>query len=161
VKPPFSPEFAIAQFVSLLKSYRIYTVEGDAFGGEFAREPLKKHSISYQLAKKSKSDLYVHNLLPMLNSGRVDLLDHTRAIQQIVGLECHTARAGKDKIDHAPGGHDDLANCIAGLVCRVSGSTYSFGGDWVSGPDKPPEDPKEQQERVNALIEKLKRGEPV
>jgi hypothetical protein len=33
VRPPFSPEFAIAQFVSLLKSYRIYTVEGDAFGG--------------------------------------------------------------------------------------------------------------------------------
>jgi hypothetical protein len=142
VKPPFSPEFAVAQFVSLLKAYRIYTVEGDAFGGEFAREPLKKFAISYQVAKRPKSDLYSHNLLPMLNSGRVDLLDHSRAIQQIVALECHTARAGRDKIDHPPGGHDDLANCIAGLVARAAGSTYSFAGDWVSGPDSDTEPPQ-------------------
>ena len=135
VKPPFSPEFAVAQLVHLLKGYRLYTVEGDAFGGEFAREPLKKHGISYQLAKKPKSDLYAHHLLPMLNSGRVDLLDHPRAIQQIIDLECHTARAGRDKIDHPPGGHDDLANAIAGLVARAAGSTYSFAGDWVSGAD--------------------------
>jgi hypothetical protein len=162
VKPPFSPEFAIAQFVHLLKGYRIYTVEGDAFGGEFAREPFRKHGINYQIAKKSKSDLYLHHLLPMLNSGRVDLIDHPRAIGQIVGLECHTARAGRDKIDHAPGGHDDLANCIAGCVARASGGGYQgFGGDWVSGPDKPPEEPKAQAERVNALIERLKRGEPI
>jgi hypothetical protein len=162
VRPPFSPEFAIAQFISLLKGYRIYSVEGDAFGGEFGREPLRKHGISYALAKKPKSDLYANTLLPMLNSGRVDLLDHPRSIQQIVGLECHTARAGKDKIDHAPGGHDDLANAIAGLVARVAGHGYQgFGGDWVSGPDKPPEDARAQQQRVNALIAKLKRGEPV
>ena len=163
VKPPFSPAFAITQFVSLLKAYRIYTVEGDAYGGEFAREPLRKHSISYVLTKKGKSELYAHHLLPMLNSGRVALLDDARALQQIVGLECHTARAGRDKIDHAPGGHDDLANCIAGLVARAAGSVYSFGGDWVSGPvpDKVEDDPKQQQQRVNALIEKLKRGEPV
>jgi hypothetical protein len=162
VKPPFSPEFAIAQFISLLKGYRIYTVEGDAFGGEFAREPLRKHGISYTLAKKSKSDLYVHHLLPMLNSGRIDLLDHARAIAQIIGLECHTARAGRDKIDHAPGAHDDLANAIAGCVARVAGGGYQgFGGDWVSGPDKPPEQPKAQAERVQTLIERLQRGEPI
>jgi hypothetical protein len=162
VRPPFSPEFAIAQFVSLLKGYRVYTVEGDAFGGEFAREPFRKHGINYQVAKKSKSDLYAHTLLPMLNSGRVDLLDHPRLIGQIVGLECHSARAGRDKIDHAPGGHDDLANAVAGCVARVGGGGYQgFGGDWVSGPDKPPEEPKAQAERVNALIERLKRGEPI
>ena len=134
VKPPFSPEFAIAQFASLLKGYRIYRVEGDAFGGEFAREPFKKFAISYQVAKKPKSDLYAHHLLPMLNSGRVDLLDHSRAIQQIVALECHTARAGRDKIDHPPGGHDDLANAIAGLVARVAGGGYNASGDWISRP---------------------------
>jgi hypothetical protein len=161
VRPPFSPEHAIAQFVSLLKAYRVYTVEGDLWGGEFARQPLTKHGISYALCKKPKSILYSDHLLPMLNSGRVDLIDHTRAIQQIVGLECHTARAGRDKIDHAPGGHDDLANAVAGLVARVAGSTYSFAGDWISGPSKPPDDPKAQQQRVNALIEKLKRGEPI
>jgi hypothetical protein len=126
IKPPFSPEFAISQLVHLLKGYHVYTVEGDNFGGEFAREPLKKHGISYVLAKKPKSDLYSHHLLPMLNSGRVDLLDHPRANAQIIALECHTARAGRDKIDHPPGGHDDLSNAIAGLVARAAGSTYNF-----------------------------------
>ena len=152
VKPPFSPEFAIAQFVSLLKGYRVYTVEGDAFGGEFAREPFKKHSISYALAKKPKSDLYAHHLLPMLNSGRVDLLDHPRANAQIVALECHTARAGRDKIDHPPGGHDDLANAIAGLVARVSGSTYSFGGSWVAGTKYDDEGPQEQAKTAHHAL---------
>ena len=143
IKPPFSPEFAVAQFANLLKTFKIYTVEGDNFGGEFAKEPLKKHSISYVLAKKPKSDLYSHHLLPMLNSGRVDLLDHPRANAQIIGLECHTARAGRDKIDHPPGGHDDLANAIAGLVARVSGSTYSFGGSWVDGSPDDEGEPRE------------------
>src|SRR5262249_35248771 len=83
VRPPFSPEFAIGQLVALLKGYHVYSVEGDSFGGEFGREPLKKHGISYALAKKAKSDLYAHHLLPMLNSGRVELLDHPRAIQQM------------------------------------------------------------------------------
>jgi hypothetical protein len=161
IRPPFSPEFAIAQLVSLLKAYRIYTVEGDNYGGEFAREPLRKVGISYVLAKKPKSDLYSHHLLPMLNSGRVDLLDNARAIQQIISLEAHTARAGKDKIDHPPGGHDDLANAIAGLIARAAGGGYDLSMDWIDGPTKREDDPQERQARVNELIERLKRGEPV
>jgi hypothetical protein len=161
VRPPFSPEFAVAQFAALLKGYHVYRCEGDAFGGEFAREPLKKHGISYEVAKQPKSDLYSHHLLPMLNSGRVDLLDHPRSIAQMVALECHTARAGRDRIDHPPGGHDDLANCIAGLVARLRGSINDITGEWITGPDKPPEHSKEREQRVKQLIERLKRGERV
>jgi hypothetical protein len=160
-KPPFSPEFVVGQFASLLKSYKVYRVEGDAYGGEFSREPLKKHSISYEVAKRPKSVLYSDHLLPMLNSGRVDLLDHPRGIQQIVALECHTARAGRDKIDHPPGGHDDVANAIAGLVARASGNSYSFAGDWVDGPPKPADAPSEQAARVNRLIARLQAGQPI
>jgi hypothetical protein len=32
------------------------------------------------------------------------------------GLERRTARGGRDTIDHAPGGHDDLANVVAGVA---------------------------------------------
>ena len=56
------------------------------------------------------------SILPAINSGLVDLLDNDRLVAQLVGLERRTARAGKDSIDHAPGGHDDLANAVAGAV---------------------------------------------
>jgi hypothetical protein len=35
---------------------------------------------------------------------------------QLLGLERKTARGGKDSIDHAPGGKDDVANAVAGVA---------------------------------------------
>src|SRR5262245_64495887 len=37
------------------------------------------------------------------------------------GLERRTSRGGRDSIDHAPGGHDDLANAAAGAIHLVLG----------------------------------------
>ncbi len=51
-----------------------------------------------------------------MNARRVELLEHPRLSAQLVGLERRTARSGKDSIDHAPGGHDDLANAVAGVL---------------------------------------------
>ena len=74
-------------------------------------------SINYMPSEKSKSDIYV-DLLPLLNSGAVALLDNDRRSLQLTQLERRTARGGKDSIDHPRGGHDDVANSVAGsLVC--------------------------------------------
>jgi hypothetical protein len=67
VRPPFSPETVIVDFSQLLKRYKIHSVTGDRFGGEWPRERLKIHGISYSIADKSKSDLY-RDFLPLLNS---------------------------------------------------------------------------------------------
>jgi hypothetical protein len=56
------------------------------------------------------------DLLALLNSARVDLLDQPRLINQLIGLERRVARGGRDSIDHAPGAHDDCANAVAGLA---------------------------------------------
>ena len=69
---------------------------------------------------RPKSDLYV-DLLPLLNSRRIELLDHPRLVTQLCGLERRTARGGRDSIDHGPGGHDDLANAIAGVAALALG----------------------------------------
>src|SRR6516162_7305236 len=66
-------------------------------------------------APSPKSSLYT-NLLPLLNSNRIELLDHPRLAAQLCGLERRTARGGRDSIDHAPAGHDDLANAVAGAA---------------------------------------------
>jgi hypothetical protein len=60
--------------------------------------------------------------LPLLNSGRVELLDHPRLIAQLCQLERRTARSGKDSIDHPRGAHDDCANAVAGTIVKAGGS---------------------------------------
>lgn len=115
VKPPFSPEQVAEDFCALLKSYRVTAVRGDRYGGEWPREQFRKHGIKYEIAEKPKSDLY-RELLPVLNSGRCELLDNQRLTKQLMDLERRTSRGGRDSIDHAPGAHDDLANAVAGVL---------------------------------------------
>jgi hypothetical protein len=116
VRPPFSPESVVADFAHTLAIYKISRVIGDHYGGEFVREPLRKQNIAYQLADKSKSDLY-RDALPLLNSGKVRLLDHPRLVSQLCSLERRTGRGtGRDSIDHPVGLHDDIANAVCGAL---------------------------------------------
>jgi hypothetical protein len=116
---PFSPAGVIEEFTGLLKSYRVTRVTGDRYAGEFPRELFRKCGIEYRCADKAKSDLY-RDLLPLLNSGRIVLPKSDRLVNQIVGLERHVARSGKDSIDHGQGTHDDLCNAVAGVAAMVS-----------------------------------------
>jgi hypothetical protein len=118
VRPPFSPESVVNEFAALLKTYRISKVAGDRYAGEWPREQFRKHGIAYECAEKAKSDIY-RDLLPMLNSRKVELPDVPRLSAQLCGLERRTARGGRDSIDHPPGGHDDIANAAAGALLRA------------------------------------------
>jgi hypothetical protein len=114
-RPPFSPDHVVNEFSALLKAYGVGTVRGDRYGGLWPRERFAVHGIGYLVADKAKSDIY-RDLLPVLNSSRVELLDHARLVAQLCGLERRTARGGRDSIDHAPGAHDDVANAVAGAI---------------------------------------------
>ena len=118
VKPRFSPEAVVDEFCRLLKAYGVRSVQGDKFGGDWPREQFKKRGITYEPAARPKSDLY-RDLLPVINSRRIELLDHPRLVQQIVGLERRTAWGGRDSIDHGDGQHDDVANACAGLAAML------------------------------------------
>ena len=122
VVPPFSPESVVADFASLLTRYRIHEVTGDYYGGEWPGERFRTHGITYQVATRSKSELY-RELLPLLNSAQLALLDHPRLIAQLAALERRTTRGGRDAIDHPPGGHDDLINCVAGALVLAAAPT--------------------------------------
>jgi hypothetical protein len=114
-RPPFSPDDVVNEFSALLKAYGVGTVRGDRYGGLWPRERFAVHGVEYVTADRPKSDLY-RDLLPTLNSGRVELLDHPRLLAQLCGLERRTARCGRDSIDHAPSAHDDVANAVAGAI---------------------------------------------
>ena len=55
-------------------------------------------------------------MLPLVNSGKVELLVHDRMKNQFLLLERRTRRGGKDSIDHPPNTHDDIANVVAGAI---------------------------------------------
>jgi hypothetical protein len=111
--PPFSPENAITDLAAFFKSYRVSRITMDRWGGDFPSEQFRKHGISCEPSAKTKSDIY-REFLPLLNSGRIELLDSSRLIKQLLGLERRIARGGRETIDHPPGGHDDIINAVAG-----------------------------------------------
>ena len=131
-RPPFSPEDVVSEFAELLKSYRVSKITGDRYAGEWPRERFREHGISYEPAQKPKSDFY-RDMLPAINSRKLDLLDDARLLTQLVSLERRTARGGRDSVDHAPGAHDDLANAVAGLCgCTRRKYRYDSSMSWVS-----------------------------
>jgi hypothetical protein len=127
VKPPFSPEKVVREFAQVLSSYGLSTVTGDNYAGTWPKERFSVYGILYQPSKKSRSEIYL-DLLPLLNSRRTALLDNQRLISQLSQLERHASRSGSETIDHAPGGHDDLANAAAGAI--VMAATRNQTGGW-------------------------------
>ena len=119
VHPPFSPDAVVSDFAHLMKTvFHVHKCIGDHYAGSWCID-LAKHGIVYEPSAKPKSDLY-RDLLPLVNSGRVELLDDDRLVNEACGLERRTARSGKDSIDHAPAGHDDVINAAALALTQVT-----------------------------------------
>jgi len=131
-KPPFSPKAVVSDLSDLLKQYGVRKVTADRYAAQFVVEAFKEHQIVLEHTVKSKSQIY-SEFLPLLNSRRCDLLNNDRMVNQLLGLERHTARSGKDSIDHSPGGHDDIANAVAGVLTTLGVKKYKFDGslEWV------------------------------
>ena len=121
-KAPFAPSSVVEEFAGVLKQYRLATVRGDRYAGEWPREAFSAQGIAYEVAPLNRSELYLATL-PLLNSGRVALLDIPRLTAQFLALERRTSRAGKDSVDHPPGGHDDVANAVAGALTMATGAS--------------------------------------
>jgi hypothetical protein len=118
-KPNFSPEQVTEEFAQDLRRYSIHEIHGDKYAGDWPAEQFRKHGIQYRTSEKTKSEIY-QSCLPMLNSGKVELLDNKTLRQQLLGLERKTARSGRDSIDHRPGAHDDLVNSAAGVLIKCT-----------------------------------------
>jgi hypothetical protein len=125
-RPPFNPADVISEASDLLKSYRVGRVYGDRFAGEWCRQPFREAGVAYEISAQYT------NFLPLLNSGRVRLLDHQRLIGQLCSLERRTSRGGRDSIDHPQGAHDDVCNSVAGVAALARRGSYPTDQSWVS-----------------------------
>jgi hypothetical protein len=133
MRPTFRPNAAVEEFAQLATSYDIIEVTGDNWGTGFVGGRFGDSGIGYIKSKLDKSAIY-RELLPLLNSGAIELLDDQRLVAQLAALERQPGK-GKDRIDHPTGGHDDVANAVAGALVLAKGIGAEGGGDsletWV------------------------------
>ncbi|OYP36441.1 hypothetical protein [Rhodopirellula sp. MGV] len=102
-----------------LRQYGIREVTGDNYAADWVAQAFRDSNIRFKKADRNKSALYLE-LLPRLGSLQIELLDYPVLVEQLVGLERRTRSGGKDVIDHPSGGHDDVANVVAGVSCSAS-----------------------------------------
>jgi hypothetical protein len=123
-KPPFSASEAISAIASILREYNVTDVSGDAFGFDLAREAFARNGgIRYHKSERNRSAVY-SDLLPLLTSGKVRLLDHKRLFDELGSLERRTSPEGRDKIVPGPY-HDDLATSAS---LALTTAVTSLGG---------------------------------
>jgi hypothetical protein len=118
-RPPFKPQAVVEEFSGVLRTYGIRSAGSDRYAGEWVTEAFGTCGITIENAELSASELYLE-LLPVISNGSVELLDSKRLAGQLAGLERRARAGGKDLVTHYPGGHDDLANAVAGAVARAT-----------------------------------------
>jgi hypothetical protein len=116
---PFNPSSVVEEAAELLNAYRVSKVTGDRYGGEWPREAFRAKGIPYTVAERDKSALYLC-LLSVVNGGSVELPDMPDMLRELRSLERRRGPSGRDRVDHRPGSHDDVANAVAGLVSLLA-----------------------------------------
>jgi hypothetical protein len=127
---PFSPQDVVQQIVEICRRYKVSSVIGDRYAGEWVREPFRTHHVEYVLADLTRSEAYL-TMLPAINSGKVELLDNPRLISQLCALERRVARSGKDSVDHPRGGHDDVVNAAALALVAAALMPKGHAENWI------------------------------
>jgi hypothetical protein len=125
-RPPHNPHEVVGKMVEELHRFGIKRVTGDNFGAEYTAGAFQNLGVHYTKSEKPASALYLE-LLPRMCSGEIELLDDAALVAQLAGLERRTRSGGKDIIDHPPGGHDDLANAVAGVSAVTCGKRIQAG----------------------------------
>jgi hypothetical protein len=115
ITPPFSPDVACAEVAETMRRYGLASCTSDRYGGVWPQAKLAEVGIHCEQSAAPKSELYLR-LLPLLNSGKLSLLEHKKLQAQLNSLERRTARSEKDSIAESPHSHDDVANAATGAL---------------------------------------------
>jgi hypothetical protein len=119
IKAPFNPTAATEQLAGTLKQYKLNETIGDKYAAAWVTDAFAKCGIKYRHSERDRSAIYM-DTMPLFTSGRVRLLDNKKLISQFASLERKTGPLGRDRVDHGPNGHDDVANAaaLALISCR-------------------------------------------
>ena len=126
VRPPFSPAAVCQEFAALIRSYGLFTARADRYAGAFVTEQMQLHDVSVYPSAWTKSQIYAE-LAPRFYSRVLELPDVPRLTLQLGALERRVGSAGRDAVDHPPGGHDDVANAACGALAEAFKHAPVFG----------------------------------
>src|SRR6267143_1121148 len=113
-RPPFDPQKVTAEYSLLLKQYGLARVTGDRYSAEWVVSAHRANGIYYEVSQRSASEIYLE-ALPRFATGAIQLLDNRPLLTELRQLERFTG-AGRDRVDHPPRGHDDLAVAACGAL---------------------------------------------
>lgn len=130
IRPPFNPTSATEQMAATLKSYGLRETIGDRYAAEWVVDAFAKCGIAYKHSERDRSAAYL-DALPLFTSGRVRLIDNKRLVNQFASLERRTFAGGRDRVDHGPGGHDDVCNAAALALVTKSRGSLKISDDFV------------------------------
>ena len=116
--PPFNPQSVTNEVCDFVKSYGVKTVTGDRYGASWVEAAFRSNGVAYKPSEKTASDLYLE-ALATVNTGRAELPDIPELMRELRGLERRQGST-RDRVVHPPGGHDDRANVVAGLLYLLS-----------------------------------------
>jgi hypothetical protein len=114
-RAPLDPAVVTEEIAGILTGYGLSKAEGDSYSGEWVVSGFRAHHITYQPSALNRSEIYLE-VGPALAQGRLRLIDSQRLLGQLRQLERKTTPGGRDRVDHPPGGMDDLANAAAGAL---------------------------------------------
>jgi len=146
-QPKFNPEEVTAQYCELLKKYKISSVTGDKYSGDWASNAFNKYGITYERSEKSKSELYLE-AESLFNTQRINIPKKESVLSQFKMLVRRTRSGGKDSVDTDSGQPEDEANVIAG-ICEIFAEYDRRPQPWIWCPKGP----------IDRIIEDLKKQE--
>jgi hypothetical protein len=122
IPAPFNPTEATGSIAATLKSYGLRETVGDRYAAAWVVDAFGKCGVAYKHSERDRSAIYA-DALPLFTSGRARLLNSKKLVTQLSNLERRTSSAGRDRIDHPQGAHDDIANAAAGALGLATGSS--------------------------------------
>jgi len=129
------PADVVQEAAQILKTYKVSTVVGDKYSGEWVRQAFRDCGIKYVVSSLTSSDALLE-LLPLINQGNIELLDDKKQTGQLISLERRTSRTGKDSLGHPQGLHDDRAVTLALSAILAAKPVQSRSHTW--GRDRVP-----------------------
>ena len=119
-----APDEITKEYAGILKAYGLHEVFGDRYAGAYPAQEFQRHGINLKYTPLNRSQLYLE-ALPVMQTGRCELPPDDILIGELCSLERKAGRLS-DIVDHAVGGHDDLANSAAGVIYHsgIAHKTY-------------------------------------